>query len=171
MKIKRYIIKITSAILTLSFLCMDIMTYAGEEISIRSGSSNLAPRLGVTDPVFQNRYRLGELLLADGAAKSYILKQINRERHVFGKDWQERRTELVDPYAPEYQGNITARVRGLDSVMLIRVAGFVNSTGQFARVELSSKYYSDGPTFFIDSMHCNTPDFCVQKHELDEIKQ
>ena len=140
-------------------------------------TATLAPPLRAADLKFRDKYILCEFALSLEGAKHYINEQVGSEKNIFKNAWARRRTETIQNiYDPLTRGRIRGRVDGLRSVVFVRVAGLLSSTGEAAFVDLigeidASKEFGGLPVVYIDSILSDTPDRCVQKHEIDEIIQ
>ena len=174
MLLKRHIhslvFKAVSIILLQAFLVSNIV-WAYPETN-NPTKATLAAYTNITEDEFKEMFRSKEFLLAKEGTYEYIRTQVDTEKKIFGKDWKNRRTEVVAINDLKTRGRIIYDVRGLHSVVLIRVAGLLSCTGQPAYVELDGEEeYKGMPTIYIDSMLTNTPDKAIQRHEIDEILQ
>lgn len=142
-------------------------------------TSNLSPRSQLTEPEFLQRFALGQFHLAMDEVNRYVDEQVNCERdeNVLGKkEWALHRTETVDLNDARSCGRFRGNIRGLEQVVFVKISGLLAFTGQLTWVDLAgetpaAKEFGGLPTIFIDSMYCNDPDRCVQRHEIDEILQ
>lgn len=155
------------------FVCLFLINDMAWAQGMGSDPMTLAVSSEMSDPELKEKVMAMQFLLAEDGADKYIQEQIAREKDdkVFGKNWASSRTELIDIDDPMFRGLISYSVIGLESVMLVRIAGLFSSTGQPAHVGLSGKDYGDVPVIYIDSALSNTPDRCIQKHDIDEILQ
>ncbi|MDP2928535.1 MAG: methyltransferase [Candidatus Omnitrophota bacterium] len=138
----------------------------------------LSPRSQLAEPEFLQKFALGQFQLSMEGVIHYVDEQVKRERDekVFGKRWAWHRTETININNTHLGGRLYGRVRGLEQVVFIKLSDFLASTGQLAWVDLTgetqaAKEFGGLPVIFIDSMYCNVPDKCVQRHEVDEVLQ
>ncbi|MDP3790477.1 MAG: GNAT family N-acetyltransferase [Candidatus Omnitrophota bacterium] len=160
--------------MALALVCLFVasdLIYATPELRTAS-QSTLAALTQLNKPEFREAAAIRECLLASKGADKYINEQIPKEKGIFGKEWESQRTERVNIYDTELKGRINGKpIAGLDSVLFIKLAGFLASTGQPFQADLAGKGYDGLPVVYIDSALCNTPDKCIQKHEIDQILQ
>ena len=170
--------KAIALVLVCLFIANDI-AWAAPQDHYASKSATLAPPTQVYDPEFRTKFALGQFRLATEGVKHYIKEAIERLDQVF-KDskegWKKYRTEYIDINNTPLGGRIYGKVRGLESVVFVKLPGFFASTGQYSWIDLccemeSSKEFGGIPVIYIDSMYCNTSDKCIQRHEIDEILQ
>ena len=142
-----------------------------------SKSSTLAPYTQINNLEFRDKFAIGEFLLSIEGARHYINEQVTREKDIFGNEWKARRTEVIEDITdPLVRGRIKGKVSGLKSMVFVKLAGLLTSTGQIGCVDLTgeieaSQEFGGLPVVYIDSLYCNTPDKCAQKHEIDEMLQ
>ncbi|MCX5712926.1 MAG: hypothetical protein NTY47_07720, partial [Candidatus Omnitrophica bacterium] len=141
-----------------------------------SKSSTLAAHTALSDPEFKEKFAIGEFLMSIEGAKRYIDEQLTREKNIFEASWRSSRTVTIEDINDlAVRGRIKGEVDGLKSVVIVRIAGLLSSIVQPALVDLfgdidASKEFNGLPVIYIDST-LNTPDRCLQKHEIDEILQ
>ena len=162
--------KSIAVVLVCLFIANDI-AWAAPQDHYASRSATLAPPTQVANPEFIEKVITMESLLAEDAVDNYIREQIKKEKDIFGKDWKSRRTERVSINDPRVMGLIQNNVKYLKYVIFVKIAGLHASTGQRAHVGLRGKNYNGMPVIYIDSMLANTPDKCIQRHDVDEILQ
>lgn len=161
-------LKIISVVVACLFT-INIVAWANPDFS----ESTLAVKSLLTEESFKEQFKAREFLLAKEGAHEYIRTQVDNEMRIFGKGWKNHRSEIIDLDDLKTRGRIAYDVRGLHSAVIIRLAGLLASTGQYAYVELdgAEKEFKGMPTIYIDSMFANTPNEAIQKHEIDEILQ
>ncbi|MCX5665469.1 MAG: hypothetical protein NT036_00225, partial [Candidatus Omnitrophica bacterium] len=140
----------------------------GREADEAISKKTLAVPSSILDPQFKEKVALAEINFSAEGVMRFIDEQLQQERDVAFKgkagEWKEHRVEVIEDLA------------NLKSIVFVRLAGLLASTRQSAYVDLTgettvSKEYGGLPVVYIDSMLCNTPDRCVQRHEVDEILQ
>lgn len=166
-----------AAVLVCLFVINDI---AWAQDSFVPKYSTLAPATQLSEPEFREKTVFAQFLLSVDALRKHINAQVEREINDVFKttaEWKKHRTHVIDDiYDSAIRGRIKGRVGGLRSVVFVKMAGFLASTGQAAFVDLTgqieaSKEFNGLPVVYIDSMLCNTPDRNYQRHEIDEILQ
>ncbi|MCX5668036.1 MAG: Mpv17/PMP22 family protein, partial [Candidatus Omnitrophica bacterium] len=183
-------VKIISLVLVCLFFINDIAWALDSSVIARLSSSSLrgreaaeaisklSPRSQLTEPEFLQKFALGQFQLSMEGVRNYVDEQLKRERDekIFGKDWKAHRSEIIDINDTPLGGKLYGKVRGLEQVVFIKLSGLLAFTGQLAWYDLTggseiAKEFGGLPIVVIDSMYCNAPDKCVQKHEIDEILQ
>ncbi len=168
--------KAMALLLTCLFIVNDI-GWAQLSGSHLSKSTTLAPTTQLTRVDFKEKFKIRAYLLAHDAVNKYIKDQVEREIKVLGqKDWQRRKTALLDVNSKRERGstkNIVVNMGG--PVKLISVTGLLRNTGQCAHVGLSAKDYKNiSSVIYIDSQFFDrslAQDSSLSRHEVDEIIQ
>jgi|GEM_PF-3752164 len=154
------------------FVFNDISWALLRDHSPASGST-LAPQIQINDPIFQEKFLVGESILAQKGIRHYIDKQLADEKLIFGEKWESHRKRVISLKHASLRGRIKySKSNPVDSIVFIKLSGlFVSTGGLPAVVDLSSKEFGGIPVVYMDSMYCNTADECVGRHEIDEILQ
>lgn len=161
----------------IGIVCLFIINDLARAYPSEPKDAALAPPLRTADPKFRDKYVLGEFSLSLEGVKHFISAQVEKEKGVFQNAWMRHRVEAVNNiYDPSSTGRITGRVDGLRSVIFVRVSALLSSTGKAAFVDLiggveASREFGGIPVVYIDSTLSDTPDKCIQRHEIDEIIQ
>jgi hypothetical protein len=167
----------SAAVTLVSLLIANDIAWAQPASFTSPKQSTLAVPTELLDPEFREKFAVSRSLLSSEGVRHYINEQIEREKLILKDRWKIRRTEVIDDIATsKVRGRIVSGANSLKSAALVRVARFLNSTGQVAFVDLTgqiniSEEFGGLPVVYIDSMLCNTPDNCIQRHEIDEILQ
>lgn len=156
-----------------------LFSSATENKPFSSGLVNkdkLAPHTQLPDSEFREKFAMGEFLLSVDGVKHFIIEQVGREKAIFKNNWKGNRLETGSLDNNWYRGRIRGGSWGPKSVVFVKLAGFLASTGQPAWIDLdasleTSKEFGGIPVVYIDSMLAKKADACLEKHEIDEILQ
>ncbi|MCK5450524.1 MAG: hypothetical protein KAI70_02015, partial [Candidatus Omnitrophica bacterium] len=134
--------------------------------------TTLSPEIQLTQDIFKEKFQTMSFLLAHPAVNKYIREQIEKEQSILKERWIKERIEKI--YVnnnPRIRGNIKYNVEGLDSIIVVKVAGLLAHTGQFAHVGLGGKDYDGVTVAYVDSVFFNKADNALIRHEVDEALQ
>jgi len=134
--------------------------------------TTLSPEVQLTQDIFKEKFQTMSFLLVHPAVNKYIKEQIEKEQSILKERWIKERVEKIDVNNnPGIRGNITYNVEGFDSIIIVKVAGLLAHTGQFAHVGLGGKDYDGVTVAYVDSVFYNKADNALIRHEVDEALQ
>jgi len=136
-------------------------------------ADKLSPYTAVAADNFREKFHLMSFLLSHTAANKFIKEQIENEIAILGSrsEWEKLRIlSFENMNDPEIAGNIAVDIPGLNGIKIVKVAGLLAHTGQFAHVGLSGKNYNGVPVAYVDSIFYKKLGSTLLKHETDEIK-